>query len=666
MIPHHRLRERAPLGAYLAHTAAMLAFSLLFTWTVASGCLCDGSLYSDQDEVPAASVESNLKVDKSVVGTGERAARSITPAAAILGAPTVAKVSWWPPKGAADIQFTGLQPNPAPAPPPFVFDNVPVAPPWTTPPEPPIQVSYTGDDESAGTSGKEHWSVTSPSGETVYTTETTTVTFGQGPGASAVASGAPAVAAVRRSAAAGYSVWRTTVFLKNDERSMTTELCTELLDAARAGSFFGAARIPGDLLGTGEPDTFTIPLVKRDGESPHVDLVDYRRPPGQQTVLSIPLELSFERMGQLGEVLPVDEGSVWGALTPAPASDFTCPQGLDIPPENWEAVTRVALDFGGDPAACDGCRIDAYGCYEGYADPLGLLSGATAALARAAAASTYQGSGITCVGPVAVRLASEATSPLVLSGPGMARLEPPGRLVFHHWLENYSSAAARTVTFSLVSSQGLTWRLYRGDPSANQEITGQFTVGGFNAEALSAVADVPALGTALPGGGSVHEGSETLTITATTVGTPGQLTLNTDIAWLGSWTPPPIVPRLQNAAAQVGRGAPVVVSGELAAGNYRLVVVPNGSFAAGECYAGTVVAAVDVVVAGGTLPATTVWGVSAPGGYDVLALVSGCDAAAGATSAAAGTLIVAGDDLSAAAGVTVSTRFSHLRRRIPM
>lgn len=649
---------RVPVSAYLVHTAAITALGLAFAWAVSSGCDCggEGSTYSAGMFGSPNSVQSNLKVDSTTVTPGGRVNRSLAPQSLGAGSPAVVNVAWYPPVGATDIRFDGMKPtNPGGAP-PYYFAPVPVALAGGSP-SPPIVVSYTGAAKSAGTTSEEYWKIRDGAGNDL-TSERTVVNFaGAGaPPEAAVAPAPPEPEPTLRAAAAGYSWWRTDLYFKDEDREVTEETCNQALDAARSGRYFAAARVPTALLGTGQPGTTRVPLVKRAGEAPHLELTDYGRPPGQQTVLTLPLEPDVERSRQLDGLFPAGEGYAWAALTPAPPEGFTCPAGLFIAADRWEVVSNVAFDFGGTAGACDGCRLDVLSCYQGLDDPLGFLSGAVTSPVAAAASGSGQAEGVTCVGPVVVRLASTTVSPLVINGPGAASLTPPGRLLFEHMLENFTGAAARTVTFSLQSSQGLTWRLYRGDPGANQEITGSFTVSGYNAAPFTAVADVPALGSSLPGGGSVHAGAEVLTITATTVGSPGEIATGSDVAWLGGWTPPPVEPRLQVTAAKLGRGAAVVVSGTLPPGGYRLAVVPNGARAAGACYASTVLAAVEVTVADGVLPATTVWGVAAPGAYDVLALQGSC---------AGGSTIVTGDALGAAPGVEVSTKFAHLRRRIP-
>jgi hypothetical protein len=110
-------------------------------------------------------------------------------------------------------------------------------------------------------------------------------------------------------------------------------------------------------------------------------------------------------------------------------------------------------------------------------------------------------------------------------------------------------------------------------------------------------------------------------------------------------------------------GGAIVTSGTLPNGSYRIIAVPNGAFVPGECYGGPELAAVDVTVTDDTLPATEVWPSATAGRYDVLVLGAVCAEAGplAAAGAEGGSVIVACDDCSAAAGVEV-TPPSQIRR----
>jgi len=623
-----------------------------------------GSRGVSQESALVTSVQNVLTVNGARLTPGETAARGFTPQANSPEAPGTATVTYWPPPGVTNIQFTGQQPTNPSGPPPYVFENVPVAASGVPPAQPTIEVSFQAGENDHSQQVQETWATSGADGE-VLAREAIVVDLL--PGGFPEESATPPRLAGEGIAAQRlddpYMVWRAEVFSAPDV-TLDPEVCGLIVDAASSGRFFFAVRVPDDLLQTGQPGTVHVPFVERDNKAPHVDLRDYTRFSAQQTVLSIPLEVDPARTNDVLEILPQGSGTLWTALVPAPGESLTCPADLDAPDGAWELFSQVYLDFGGAADACNGCIIDVYGCYEGTDDPFALF-GTAQGPAAVGATGIHQGSGITCAGPFVVQLTTGAVAPIDLSGPGFATLDPPGQLRFQHRAYNRSTGS-KTVSFVMQSSQGISWRLYLGDPSQDQQVTTPLAFAGNQSRTLWAVADVPAIGSPIDGGTTVVSGPEVLTLSATTVGNPDEVSMSSDIAWLGGWTPPAVDPALAVAEPEIGRRAPVVVSGVLPDGTYRVAVVPNGSFVAGACYTGEVVASVDVVVSNSTLPATTVWVCATPGSYDVLALSGPCVGSGDATVALSGgdAVIVTGDDLSANPGIEVSALSRHLRRFI--
>lgn len=100
--------------------------------------------------------------------------------------------------------------------------------------------------------------------------------------------------------------------------------------------------------------------------------------------------------------------------------------------------------------------------------------------------------------------------------------------------------------------------------------------------------------------------------------------------------------------------------GFLPNGRNVLCIVPADVYSAGAIYSSfsPTLACVEVLVSGGTLPATRVWDDARPGNYDLLAL----DSAVSSGSAR----IAAGDDLGSPIGLRVVVVLSGASRNLPL
>lgn len=335
------------------------------------------------------------------------------------------------------------------------------------------------------------------------------------------------------SPAATYKVWETEYFLYTDG-ALDQALCDRTVALAKSGSLFLAVRYQtpsGAAAAAGQS-----PIVFTAGSEPRMALLDYNRPSGQQEVLTAKGEPAPERLDWIRSHLPTAAGTDWDAVRFSQPTVPTCPAGIQIGSGKWELHSAITLDYGGGPG-CNGCTGEYWVCYEGQASPFLDAAGAAAWLA---APRSVQAGGVTCAGPTPFRLAdltNPPTPPFTLSGGGAARAETaPARITFDHFIENFRSASAFTITLSVASSTGQTWKLYESMPAGgadfSREITGPVTVEARNSRRFYASSLVPA----------GFAGQETVRITATASAVPGTPVWTADHAWVGPWVPPPAGP----------------------------------------------------------------------------------------------------------------------------
>lgn len=345
--------------------------------------------------------------------------------------------------------------------------------------------------------------------------------------------GAIAPRARDASSPAAYGWWRGELWVYVPDVSMTTAVCQDGVDRLQAGDTFLALRFP--VLGSAGPDprSYLLPVLfrKEPNSFPRADLVNFATNPST-TVVSLPLELRPERMSFAENTLPAAPGERWLTLAPAASPRPICPANLQVTSGLWELHAVLPLDFGGTPDACRECVLQAYACYEGTAPP--FSAGPTAQAAAAVVIEgTVQGSNITCMGPMLLRLTDTSAPnvpnpPFTVTAAGSAKVSPPLQVSFRHYLQRYGSQPV-TLTLSTTSSLGLSWRLYRdanGQPDFAAPITAPVTVD--TNLTVWLVADIPA----------GVSGGETAVITATSASPPGSAS-SSDQLWVGKWTPPP-------------------------------------------------------------------------------------------------------------------------------
>ncbi|MBI4916620.1 MAG: hypothetical protein HY825_12300, partial [Acidobacteria bacterium] len=445
-----------------------------------------------------------------------------TPGGLPYGSPATA--TWTPPEGSTSIDFDGNPPANPEGPPPYRFTVVVGGS---------VQVSYikpVGDVTDTFTA-------TTPAG----TYGTTCVTKGASftaEGSSSADLGdtgaadpalhvaeAPASAAEpsgpAEAPAAVYYVWNSNLWVGDPGNALSTATCQEWVDLLQSDdTFFGVQfPVPGSTATSG---VATIPISLRGADAPRLELLDYTRPSGQQTVLSLPLELAPERAGYLVRSLPAQPGRFWAALRGAASPRVLCPSGMNLAADQWEFKSTINFDYGGQAGACAGCVVELHGCYEGDGSTLPGAGGASVLRGL----GLHQSEGITCIGPAPIRMfGGTLAPPYLLTGPGFGSARPGHQVSFRHEFEQVSGTP--TATLSVTSSLGVPWVLYEdfnGAPDLSRPIVAPITVSDGRGVWVSAV---------IPAG---LAGAEVVRVTATS---GSAQTWNTDHLWIGPFTPPP-------------------------------------------------------------------------------------------------------------------------------
>jgi hypothetical protein len=575
------------------------------------------------------------------------------------GGPDTVAVEWTPPAGATQVSFPDVQPDNPLGPPPYLFTGVAVSD--RNDPQAPasLTVAYSAPappQPAGGPTFVDCFTAVTPAGNRYGATFEDSEGGGAAVGV-AVADDAdgparPVAPSAAARSADGYRWWRAALTLAPASGvALDQSLCQEWAAFLQDPGFFLAVRVPAT------PDAVDVrsaplPLVVPEPAfaGPRIELRAAQQSPA--VVFEAPLELRPEWLGVAGAILPAADGERWVTIGVATAPAAVCPEGLA---GDWEVYAELALDLGGADASCSECVLQQYLCYEGAPPP--FFFDDPAQNLGVAAQAAIQRAGVTCAGPIPLRLTADPPAPpITLDGATwLQRMGSSGIMKAAHTLRAWLGADEQVdVTLAVASARRVPWRLYR-DANLTDRITEPVTVSGDAQFDFWAAAQMP-LG---------FKGPESIVITASPATPPGTGATAADHFWAGAWTPPPPAPALAVESASLVSGSPVVAVGSLVNGAYRLVVVPNGAWVPGECYAGDVLGAVDVTVTANTLPPTVVWAAALPGSYDVLALAGECaPAVPAAAQAASDARIVTCADCSPEAGVEVTEPPTPLRRHL--
>ncbi len=428
------------------------------------------------------------------------------------------EVLWYPPEGASAFSFPAGQPlNPA-GPPPFRFDEVVGSM---------VSLSY----ELVGKPGV----VPVDTVEVLGPDETVTAASFAHDGSSATS----AVPARSQGQASSDLWWKAQYWFQTYEGDFTSEYAGEIFPFVQGGDVFLAVHfpVPGDAASKG----YALPAVQRGDVAPELALVDYRQPLESNRVATFPLVYAPERHGFLESYLPSRSGWRWMALEASKDPAVEPPSGLPIPKDRWEFAAELTLEFPGIDGSARDTEVELYLCYEGQEAPPGFEASASAARAVFGEAfRSYAGEGVTCGGPVALRLADSQGEfgaipdpPFGIAEVGVAHVTPPARTQLQYILENYGSSDV-TVDLEIASDRGNTWKAYGGDwsgaPDLGNPLGNRVTIpvnGGMEAWLVRDVAS------------DEDDGMETVTLTVKDASDSTKSVWQTGTVWIGDWVAPP-------------------------------------------------------------------------------------------------------------------------------
>ncbi len=537
MLHNFRKAYRGHRGAYVQILALLLIVSALVL-VVMSMSGCDGctnhsnhsSSITSVQKASNATFQCKIKGRYATASPGGQAKRRL--GGLVIGSPAPDSVDlhWSPPPGSTNFDWDFPPDNPG-GPPPYVWSGlgpyVAVDVTFNMPEMPDLETGESVDvvenlvsthSDGSASAAQMSTSVIKFNRADALPGQTKPLPQGQAPAKQPAAPDADV------------DVWQTKLWLDVKGITLTTTFCQDWLDFLQGDEAFLAARMPMPipLVPT---HSYTIPIAYRGDTTPVLELINYD---SFGVVITLPLELRPERATFLANELPSAPGERWVALglDPAPAS---CPSGLELGSGNWGLRGTAWLDMNDLPNNCEGCTVQVYYCYEGQEQPMmpaalqRIAAGAASrALGSGAGLQTYQGEGITCIGPQPLPLKPG----LELTTVGTAHITPTRPISFHHLLITQGTAE---IDLTMGSNLAADWGLYEGDVQGPyvplQPITPPLTVYGF-AE-FWAVGEVPS---------DTQDGPYSLFITATLVSSPSVSAWTSDFMWSGGWVAPPVAP----------------------------------------------------------------------------------------------------------------------------
>ena len=430
-------------------------------------------------------------------------------------------IIWIPPDGATDFRFPGKQPEWDDLTQHWVFKNVDenddlrmsyIGPPgfferiwfWDD-----IVLSHYRDGSSSG-AGHRTWDLN------------------RRPGAAPPA--APPTLTERHLAqdADTWNAWDVQLWLEPAAGiTLTTELCQEWVDKLQGDEFFLAARMP--MATTAVTGSYRLPFVFG---TPYSQTVFLRQYSPFNRIVTATLEYRLDRLAFLDRKLPQAEGEHWAALGIAATEPISCPMGLNA--AGWAVEASILLDLHDQPDDCTGCTVQVYGCYEGQNSP--LESQESRALAHSLGIESYQGQGITCLGPKPIYLDYPGLS---LEGAPLTAVITPTLPITMH--ERVYNATGDVVTLTLGYTSSVSgWQFYGGDwvtPDTNKPIipgTTEIVIPG----QVPTSSYIWAINNPVPA--DTPDGPHSLVITVTSTTSPTLTIWDAITLWSGEWVAPPL------------------------------------------------------------------------------------------------------------------------------
>jgi len=348
-----------------------------------------------------------------------------------------------------------------------------------------------------------------------------------GQGAQAMASAGLLPARSPAARQAGYYRWQTTTLVAAPGLALTADLCQDGVDLLRSDTAFIALRFPVQPPPLADTDPYTLPVCLGDGYSPYLGLLDERSVPAT-TILTAALEYKPRYLTFAENELPAAPGEHWLALGAVTSSTVGCAGLPELPAGQWEVQADLWLDFGGLQDTNLGAVLPIYYCYEGQASPIPL-----GVLGARASATSYQGWGITCLGPDSLTL-RDGPGDWELAGEGIGWVTATQTISFAHTLYNWTLYPHPPLTFTLEATSTLPagWAFY-ADPAGQTPLVGPVRVDDYLEFWVFGQAPADAA-----------DGPYELFVTARTGDALPADQQATDLMWVGDWVAPPPSPFL--------------------------------------------------------------------------------------------------------------------------
>lgn len=511
---------RGEVGAYVqALVVALLVAAMVYAVVFGTGCYepvgpppSHTSWESQQGTGQRNDFRVRLQANARHARPGERATRTLGG----QGDPGTTQVSyrWTPPWGATNFSY-----NPAPddAGPPAIWLDLP--------PDQEIQISY---DQPSLPPGESTMLATDTAlaewaGHSSATSYTTLIT-----NEPALLAPLPATPPMRDSLVPEdiAELWEIRQWTDLPGITMTTDLCQDWFELLQSDDIFLAMRAPVSPTAT-LTEGYPLPIVFGDPYSNTLELFSYD---AFAPVVTVPVELRPERFTFLENALPSAPGEHWMALGLV-SETVTCPSS-DLDADRWSFRAQGYLDLTHEPNNCEGCVQPFYYCYEGQeAPPLAAVYNALGG----EGVTSYQGWGITCIGPYAASLLHETG--WQFGGASSIWVTPTQTITLYHDIHVKATSDPMTFTLDYTSPLGVEWHLYDDagfEPDLSNPITPPISVTPGDWRFFWMVSDPVPTGTL--------SGAHSLVITATSVLTPADSLWASDLIWVGGWVAPPAPP----------------------------------------------------------------------------------------------------------------------------
>jgi hypothetical protein len=488
------------------------------TPTAVPNCDCDCSDYEERVTVTPGTnakihvttvIHANGRIEHKVRVTGRTGGTSVD-------------LKWHGPQGAQDTEASH---HPGPILPPVnkvTWRKLPVDANGQTPE---VTISYTPPSDAIWVSD-----VFTVVGSGWQESVNVGVWRGSPPQARAASRPAATPAPLRRTTAARLDetrwLWHATLD-STSALTLTADLCQDGLDLLQADTSFAALRVPVYPPSLVYTEPYTLPVIFTAELWPHLALLDF----GGTQLLTVPLEYRAQYHTFAENELPAAPGERWLALGAVTSPTLTCAGLPEL--DWWEVQAHVYLDLGGTEGAGQGAVLPLYYCYEGQSPP--AMGSTLLSRALGAQVTSYQGWGITCLGPQPLTLQPEFEG-WKLGGSTTAWLTPTLPITLNHYLINWTGAPL-TFTLDYSAPLAVDWRLYGGTweaPDLNDPLTPPIRVDADGEQQLWFISD--------PLPGDTADGPCTFILTATNVTSPTDFHWASDLLWVGDWIAPPPAP----------------------------------------------------------------------------------------------------------------------------